>query len=314
MNNPALQIPIEFPDFPVERIRFKAGSFGLSLPDYAGGVLRGGFGLALRRVSQAAWNDLFGNDREDSLFVPYMLVPPIAVAPADSHKYGAGDTFEFELRLFGTAIAHHAACIQALELLGKLGLGRERGRFALLGASHIRPEEPEPFKLAAPTWMTPNQLHVSGMASDWLRPCSTPVESVQINLETPLRLKHEGHLLGQAPDFSVLWRRLYARIALAAGSPVIETRQRQTMNEIAASIRCLSTQVHWQDWTRYSARQKSEMLFGGLLGTLQYRGDLSPFLPWLSLGSVLGLGGKTTFGLGCYRMQSLENPQVEDMS
>lgn len=212
--------------------------------------------MALRRVSPEAWESLF-NKQEDSLFVPYMLVPPLAMAG----KYAAGDGFEFELRLFGTGTLHYPACRDALSLLGKLGLGRERGQFVLLAAANVR-----------------------------------------ITLETPLRLKHEGHLLGQAPQFPILWRRLHARIALAAGCSVLDADTRRALDTLADTVVSGPHMVRWQEWVRYSSRQQTKMKFGGLLGHLDYQGELTAFMPWMRLGTALGMGGKTTFGLGCYRL------------
>ena len=44
------------------------------------------------------------------------------------------------------------------------------------------------------------------------------------------------------------------------------------------------------------------MPFGGLLGETVYRGELAPFIPWLTLGQWIGVGGKTSFGLGLYEL------------
>jgi CRISPR/Cas system endoribonuclease Cas6 (RAMP superfamily) len=45
------------------------------------------------------------------------------------------------------------------------------------------------------------------------------------------------------------------------------------------------------------------MSFGGLLGETVYTGELSPFVPWLALGQWVGVGGKTSFGLGLYQLE-----------
>jgi hypothetical protein len=47
----------------------------------------------------------------------------------------------------------------------------------------------------------------------------------------------------------------------------------------------------------------SSMKFGGLLGEITYRGDLTPFLPWLALGEWMHISGKTSFGLGRYTIE-----------
>jgi len=61
-----------------------------------------------------------------------------------------------------------------------------------------------------------------------------------------------------------------------------------------------SHQLYWCQWERYSQRQQQKMTFGGVMGTLQLNGDLTPFLPLLQLGQWLHVGNKTTFGMGRY--------------
>jgi hypothetical protein len=52
------------------------------------------------------------------------------------------------------------------------------------------------------------------------------------------------------------------------------------------------------EWNRYSSSQKAPMQFGGLMGSLEYSGELAPFLPFLRMAELTHLGGKSTFGLG----------------
>lgn len=285
---------LAYPGFPLLRVRVRGGSLGLQLPDYAGGVLRGGFGMALRRVSLPAFDTLFGgalddDPARDKLFAPYMLIPP------PGGTLPAGETFEFELRLFGNATAHYPACRMALERLGELGVGAERSRFVLLATAALAPAgEPMWGDVAAPVAVA--------TAVDWCRLDALAAETVALELLTPLRLKAAGRLVETAPPFAVLWGRLVTRIHLAAGSAVLSAAQRAELAERAQAVATVEATVRWVDWSRYSARQQQSMTFGGLLGTLKYRGDLTPFLPWLRLGEALGVGGKTTFGLGAYRL------------
>ena len=137
-------------------------------------------------------------------------------------------------------------------------------------------------------------------AADWFLPAAA--NEIGLRLDTPLRLKDSGHLVGKAPAFSILWARLHARITLAAGGPLLSASERAGLDALAQGIELVRAQVRWQDWQRYSARQGQTMSFGGLVGELAYRGELTPFVPWLALGEALGLGGKTTFGLGAYRL------------
>ncbi len=63
--------------------------------------------------------------------------------------------------------------------------------------------------------------------------------------------------------------------------------------------------LRWWDWQRYSARQQTEMNFGGLLGDFELAGPaevLQQLLPVLKMGEWLHVGKRTTFGLGKYNI------------
>jgi len=44
------------------------------------------------------------------------------------------------------------------------------------------------------------------------------------------------------------------------------------------------------------------MQFGGPLSSVAYEGDLKPFMPWLALAEWFHVSGKTSFGLGRYKI------------
>ena len=49
---------------------------------------------------------------------------------------------------------------------------------------------------------------------------------------------------------------------------------------------------------RYSNRVQDKMDFSGLMGEVEYEGDLAPFVSWLSAAQILHIGRNTTFGMG----------------
>jgi len=65
--------------------------------------------------------------------------------------------------------------------------------------------------------------------------------------------------------------------------------------------------MQWDDWDRFSGRQKKWMKFGGLTGDVSYSGDLQPFMEILKLGEWIHIGGKTSFGLGKYNLEIATN-------
>ena len=137
---------------------------------------------------------------------------------------------------------------------------------------------------------------------------------IRLTHSTRLRLKTDNQLLRSAPPFSLLMNRLLARInALATlynGSIVISPDRKQQLLHLAETVAIEHSTLQWQDWQRHSQRSHSTMPFGGLLGETIYSGELAPFIPWLSLGQWVGIGGKTSFGLGLYELTYL--PWSED--
>jgi CRISPR/Cas system endoribonuclease Cas6 (RAMP superfamily) len=62
--------------------------------------------------------------------------------------------------------------------------------------------------------------------------------------------------------------------------------------------------VEWQDWTRYSSRQRTRMQMGGIVGSaeLDTAGMDSEGWAGLWLGQWLHIGKQTSMGLGHYRL------------
>ena len=57
------------------------------------------------------------------------------------------------------------------------------------------------------------------------------------------------------------------------------------------------------DGGRYSNRQETAMKMGGFVGSIIFKGELGPFLPFLHLGEHIHIGKGTRFGLGKWRVQ-----------
>ncbi|MBC8232906.1 CRISPR system precrRNA processing endoribonuclease RAMP protein Cas6, partial [bacterium] len=65
--------------------------------------------------------------------------------------------------------------------------------------------------------------------------------------------------------------------------------------------------LNWKTWWRYSGRQKQRMNWGGLVGELDFVGELSEFLPYIRLGEYVHVGKSATFGLGQYQLKRMKN-------
>lgn len=285
------------------------------LPVFKGSTLRGGIGHALRRISCA----LRRQDCKDCLLVvscpyafffetsepegersgrpriahrphPYVLMPP------DEEKlfYGKGDSFCFSLLLFGRANDYLPHVVYAVQEAGREGLGkrnREPGRFLLesvrLGDDLVFAEG----VLRSPAAMP--RLDLAPVAAE-------DNDMLALSCLTPLRLKHDNGLQERLP-FHVVIRAALRRVAsleaaYGEGEPNLDYRG---IVARADAVQLVAAESRWVDYERYSNRQKSSMLFGGVMGRLLYQGgDLSEFLPLLHYCVTAHLGKQTAFGLG----------------
>lgn len=130
---------------------------------------------------------------------------------------------------------------------------------------------------------------------------SCPIPDVAVEFVTPLRLKLGNDLLRAPPPLDVLLHRVIGRAAQLAGCSL--SPEHETLFEVARAARIAHHDIRWIDWSRYSARQRRSMPFGGLVGSVRYEGEgLQAIIPWLRLAEWLHAGNKSTFGLGVCRL------------
>ncbi len=264
----------------MRRIQFSLEAINLiNLPSYKGSAFHGGFGHALETLSPTWFAYFFqpANHLGNTIPKPFVLLPPLD----QQQNYQAGEPFECELTLFAEATQHHAIAQVAIEFLGhKLGLGFNRGKFKI--------------------------TNITELTFD-----NTPVnpQALSLNFVTRLRLKTNNKLLKQPPDFPLLLTRLFGRLKTLQQSysniPINEQIYQQLLHQ-SNEIQTLHSNLRWDDWDRYSGRQKEWMKFGGLLGDIRFQGNMQPFIPYLQMGEWCHIGGKTSFGLGKYQLNNLE--------
>ena len=209
---------------------------------------------------------------------PFVLLPPLD----QQSNYQPGETFQCELTLFANATQHIAIVQAAVEYLGgQLGLGYNRGKFKILD-------------LKDETYQTKTQYFPSNP------------QYLSLDLVTRLRLKSDGQLQKTFFPFSLLIARLLGRLKTLQQiyhpeTKAVDPQNYQQLMQQAQTVTTLNTaSMYWDDWSRYSGRQKEWMKFGGLLGSIHFQGNLQPFIPYLQMGEWSHIGGKSSFGLGKY--------------
>ena len=305
------------PPFVFESLRFylQMCTFNV-LPPYKGALLRGALDNTFRRLACPLPRHHCGSCTLTSkcIYISMFHPPPPADFP-DARKYGNApppfvlkpsvdnrqsyhpeDSLEFDLTLIGRAIDAIPYFIYAIDRIGRRGLGRERGRYMLQQVALCRNgKNPAIYDGSAQTLkaLPPKGPHAK-------KP-SSPVESITLELQTPMRIKKKGKLVTRL-DFATLFSALAHRLTLLSafygknGKPDFTALLDQ-----AKQIETVKDETFWYDWPRYSTRQKAMMKLGGLRGKISFAGDLTPFFPWLQLAERVHVGQGVTFGLGGYK-------------
>jgi hypothetical protein len=268
---------------------------------------------------------------------PFVIQPPLdrrEVIPA-------GERLTFGLVLIGQGINYLPYFIAAFRELGRQGLGRARSRYRLLALDAVSTLSPTlpligggsaPLSLEGRAkWL--ERARAGGGGGDIIIPIYRAVDETiravnasisadaiarraaalspeQITLEflTPTRLKHKGRWAKEGPPFHVLLRRLLDRVSSLSYfhcGQMFEADFRGLI-ERAAEVRIARAQTKWEDWARFSGRQRQRVEMGGLVGWATYSGDLSEYRALLALGELVHVGKGTVFGNGRYVVGSKE--------
>lgn len=289
----------------------------LTLPAFAGSTLRGVFGGALRAtcLTKAKVCDscpLLASCPYAMVFEPR---PPSAEHPLQDFSqiprayvieppqwgektYVQGDTLSFHLVLAGRVLEQLPLILWAFHKGFQRGVGRGDGTASLARVWHVADDE-------ATLILDGPGNRIIGHAGAVLPAPSFAGKAVTLHVDSPLRLQTNGRR-ATAEEFTPrkLLTTLIRRIALisefhGAGTLALDFKALAAQAETLGSDK----QLTWRDWTRYSSRQQQKMELGGVVGSWQLTGELTPFLPFLHLGQWLHVGKEAVFGLGGYRLE-----------
>jgi CRISPR-associated endoribonuclease Cas6 len=290
------------------------------LPEYKGSALRGLFGHIFKDVvcskeqrdckicedkDGCAYHYLFETPvtRFNARFSKYSDVPrPYVIELYETSKriFSVGDLFHFGLVLIGKAIDYFPYFIFCFDELGRRGLGTERVKFDL--------QEVSGYDLIKQQWMpiydpkTRFLIDNLPITSTGLLPTNCK-ETLSLEFLTPTRIKYRESYITNI-EFHVMVRNLLRRISMLMFYHC-DSEVDLDINELiekSKAVDVLKWNLRWHDWTRYSSRQKEQMEFGGVIGTVTYKGDFEKFMPFIALGEQIHIGKGTTFGLGKYQI------------
>lgn len=289
----------------------------ITLPPYKGSTLRGGFGHAFKKVvctirnkecddcllkSRCIYSYVFETPppQDSQILRKYEKAPhPFVIEPPFETKthYQPGDTVNFGLILLGKAAEYLPYFIYTFEELGKIGIGKGRGRYELREVScegrQIYNSVERQLKSTPPCSPSLLKRGSGGVGSD--------SHFLTLNFLTPTRIVINNDLIVE-PEFHQIIRPLLRRISTISYFHYGERLDLdfKGLIERAQTVKVKERHTEWYDWERYSARQDVRMSLGGFVGKMTFEGELGEFMEFIELGEMLHVGKGTSFGLGKY--------------
>ncbi|MBI2412897.1 MAG: CRISPR system precrRNA processing endoribonuclease RAMP protein Cas6 [Deltaproteobacteria bacterium] len=307
----------------------------IALPTYKGSTLRGGFGHAFKKVictvrnkecsdcllkTKCIYSYVFETPPpEDSRILrkyekaphPFVIEPPFETKT----NYQPGDTITFGLVLIGRAVEYLPYFIYTFEELGKMGIGKGKGKYELMDVNYEGKQiynsvdrQLKPVihnSPSIPSYIKRGKEEIPPSDNGKLNRITPDCDLLTLNFTTPTRIVVNEDLVVDL-EFHHLIRSLLRRISTLS---YFHCGERLDLDfkgliERAQSVKVKERKTEWHDWERYSARQDTRMKLGGFVGRAVFRGEFAEFMPFLKVGETLHVGKGTSFGLGKYRMES----------
>jgi len=326
------------PEFPIASYRFSLRVIEpLTLPLEKGNVLRGGFGCVFRRTvcaqperkrcvgcllqHQCAYGLLFEPSpppnaevlqKNEAIPRPFLIEPPLE----GRSNYELDESLEFGLVLIGRAVKYLPYFVAVFEELGRRGIGPNSGRLSLELVTAETPWSRRSATVYASGVMyNPDLVITTADIEEFAMTLSA--NRLTLDFLTPARLKHKGRWVRDGPPFHILVKALLGRsssLSYFHCGQQLEADFRGLIDRAAEGVHIAQCQTDWQDWSRFSGRQKQRVEMGGLVGRVTYEGDLSDYLPLLALGELVHVGKGTVFGNGKYAISQASNVKREASS
>lgn len=314
-------------ELPIARYRFTAiVQQPLALPDYAGSLLRGQFGAALRNVAcmtrqptchgcpllqtcpytrifeaQAPPKGTHTLQDFSNIPQPYVIEPP---APG-ARVLAAGDCLVFHLVLVGHALAQLALIVFAMQRMLAQGLTPQRVPAELQHVACVDADG-----TVHPVWSYQQPTLVEHTTVLHVPAMPVGLAAITLHIHTPMRLQRQGRPLGvNQLTPRALVAAVARRGALQLGFHAGLQGLGQAVRQATQSAEALADEhdLRWHDWTRYSSRQQQAMTLGGVQGRWTLSGstaNLALVWPWLWLGQWLHVGKETMMGMGGYTLEN----------
>ena len=206
----------------------------------------------------------------------------------DGETIAPAQPFYFDLNVFELRNPALAYFVRTFAQLAHEGLGPRRGRADLASVWQLDGSG-DPFPMKDP----PSPLPLP------LLPRVETVRAIRVEFTTPTELK-SGDDIAARPEFPILFARVRDRISTlralyGAGPLEIDFK---ALGERAADVRMTHCDLRQIDVSRRSSRTGQTHSLGGFVGSAEYEGELTEFVPFLEAAYWTGVGRQTVWGKG----------------
>ncbi|WP_034388814.1 CRISPR system precrRNA processing endoribonuclease RAMP protein Cas6 [Deinococcus sp. YIM 77859] len=314
-------LPLDL-SFAVLRVTLRALE-PVHLPPFPGSKLEGAFGRALYRLACTQpqretcqgcplqticpYGLSYAPRLPEGMQVSSLGTPPrpiiFRVAYGEEQWLDAGETLTFGLVVVGHAVTQLPYLLAALREVGREGLGRTRGRLELEEVRSVQPYTGEEVTLLRGADVGVNLSPLLLRAGEL-----PPVlgERLRLHLRSPLHIKAGGQMAGHL-HFPVLLRALQRRMGNLEqihGGATSRGADFTRLPLLARDVETVRQDLRLVSQLRKGSRPQQKTNMEGLVGTVEYRGDFTPFASLLRSGEQLGVGKWAHFGAGLYDLEA----------
>jgi hypothetical protein len=216
----------------------------------------------------------------------------------DGSTVRQGEAFHFDVHIFDVRDPALAYFVLAFAQLAREGLGPGRARADMAAVDQL-----DQSGVTVARVFDGERVHMGELSAPIavdMSEAPARVEQVHVRFVTPTELK-SGHQVAERPEFGILFSRLRDRISTLRtlyGDGPLELDFR-AIGERAAEVRIVRCELQRTAVDRLSTRTGQRHFLGGFVGEVEYEGNLGEFMPYLRLGSWVGVGRQTVWGKGC---------------
>jgi len=238
---------------------------------------------------------------------PFVIRPPLAVRAEDDRQYTVGESFKLGVNLFGYAVKLFPYVAQAIMQIGNSGVGYHRGRYAIQQIEAVHPITGKRVDL-----LKNGKSEIPSQALTHDDICKTTrnwsSDSLNLRFLTPTQIYRQGKF-DHRPQFAPIIARLLERLE-AIHHHYTQTEVlldwSETYQSLVAQADTITISLDNTRWieTKGGSRRANRLQdLSGFVGDVQFRGNITPFLPYLLWGQALHIGKNTPKGNGWYTIR-----------